>query len=321
MMARKVLVSNIMMLNERERFDRVLRQKGYEPVFAQVDQYLDEAACVAYVGDVDGWLAGDDQITRNVLLKALPALKVISKWGTGVDSIDLIAARDLGVPIRNSAGAFSDAVAEVAIGYVLMLARNLGHIDRAVRAGEWPKPRSTELVGKVLGLVGFGAIGQGIARRAAALGMSIVFYDPFVSVGVDGDWRAEPVSFEALARDADVVCIACNLTDGNHHLVDAAFLARMKATASLINVSRGPLVDEAALIAALRDGRIAGAGLDVYETEPLPASSPLLALDNVVLGSHNANNGVAAVERVHQNTLKNLDDVFKLRGPRVSAAQ
>lgn len=310
-MAKKVLVSNLMMLNARARFDPVLRQKGYEPVWAQVNQSLDEAACLAHVGDVDGWLAGDDRITRQVLLKALPALKVISKWGAGVDSIDLAAAKELRVPVRYSAGAFADAVAEVAIGYALMLARNLAYIDRVVRAGKWPKPSSSELVGKVLGLVGLGAIGKGIARRAVGLGMIIEFNDPLVSAAVDGDWRAQPVSLEALTSDADIVCLACNLTDANHHLVDAAFLARMKPTAYLINVSRGPLVDEAALVAALREGRIAGAGLDVYETEPLPASSPLLALDNVVLGSHNANNGAAAVERVHENTLKNLDEFLK----------
>lgn len=297
----RVLISNIMMLKERPRFDAALREMGYEPVWADVKQFMDEAECLAAVAEVDGWLAGDDRITRKVLQAALPRLKVIAKWGTGTDSIDKVAAGDLGVPVLNSPGAFADAVAEVAIGLILMLSRHLAEIDRAIRAGGWPKPQGIELRGATLGMIGRGAIGGRIAELGAAFGMDVVHHDPFV---------AGSLSPLDLAARADIVCIACALTPENFHIVNADFLAAMKPGALVINVARGPLVDEPALIAALQTGRIAGAGLDVFETEPLAPDSPLLTMRNVVLSSHNANNGLRAVEAVHANTLRNLASVL-----------
>jgi D-3-phosphoglycerate dehydrogenase len=291
-----------MMLKEKARFDAELRALGHEPVWPDVAQFMDEAQCLSLVGEVDGWLAGDDRITRAVLTAALPRLKVIAKWGTGIDSIDLAAAKELGVPVLNSPGAFADAVAEVALGLVLMLTRHLGHIDREIRAGNWPKPRGTELRGSTLGMIGKGAIGGRIAELGAAFGMEVIFHDPFQPGSVD------PMT---VAREADIVCLACALTPENFHIVDAAFLAAMKPSAILANVARGPLVDEAALIAALQGGTIAGAALDVFEDEPLPEGNPLRSMENVVLSSHNANNGWRAVEAVHANTLRNLTSVLK----------
>lgn len=297
----RVLVSNIMMLKEKPRFDAELRQMGYEPVWAEVSQYLDEAACLDLVGEIDGWLAGDDQITRKVLEAALPRLKVIAKWGTGTDSIDKRAAADLGVPVLNSPAAFADAVGEVAIGLMLMLTRHLRNIDREIRAGGWPKPQGMELKGSTLGMIGYGAIGRRIAELGRAFGMSVVFHDPFV------DGSQSP---EAVAEQADILCIACALTAENHHLVNAALLARMRPSALVVNVARGPVIDEPALVAALSSGQIAGAALDVFEVEPLPEASALRQMPNVVLSSHNANNGWRAVEAVHANTLKNLRSVL-----------
>jgi D-3-phosphoglycerate dehydrogenase len=305
MTAPRVLVSNIMMLKERPRFDATLREMGYDPVWApdhaDYGQFLDEDQCLGLVGGIDGWLAGDDRITRAVLEAALPRLKVIAKWGTGLDSIDRAAAAELGVAVLNSPGAFADAVAEVAIGLILMLTRHLGAIDRAIRAGQWPKPQGVELRGATLGMIGLGAIGGRIAELGRAFGMEVIHHDPFV---------AGSVAPLALAARADIVCLACALTPENRHIVNADFLAAMKRTAFLVNVARGPLVDEAALIAALRAGTIAGAALDVFETEPLPATSPLAAMENVVLSSHNANNGLRAVEAVHASTLRNLRGVL-----------
>lgn len=305
MTAPRVLISNIMMLKERDRFDAALREMGYEPVWApdhvRYGQFLDEVQCLSLVGEIDGWLAGDDRITRAVLQAALPRLKVVAKWGTGLDSIDRGAAADLGVPVLNSPGAFADAVAEVAIGLLLMLTRHLGAIDRAIRAGSWPKPQGVELRGATLGMIGLGAIGGRIAELGRAFGMEVIFHDPFVAGSV------APLD---LAAAADVVCLACALTPENRHIVNAGFLAAMKPQAILVNVARGPLVDEEALVATLRAGQIAGAALDVFEDEPVTASNPLAAMDRVVLSSHNANNGLRAVEAVHANTLRNLKSVL-----------
>jgi D-3-phosphoglycerate dehydrogenase len=297
----RVLVSNIMMLRERGRFDAALRAMGHEPVWAPdrvaYGQFMDEAQCLAFAGEVDGWLAGDDRITRGVLAAFLPRLRVIAKWGTGLDSIDRAAAAELGVPVLNSPGAFADAVAEVAIGLLLMLRRHLGAIDRAIRAGDWPKPQGVELRGAMLGMIGLGAIGGRIAELGRAFGMEVIHHDPHVAGSV------APLE---LAARADVVCLACALTPENRHIVDARFLAAMREGAVLVNVARGPLVDEAALVAALESGHLGGAALDVFEEEPLPAASPLRGMENVVLSSHNANNGLRAVEAVHANTLRNL---------------
>jgi D-3-phosphoglycerate dehydrogenase len=303
--APRVLVSNIMMVKERDRFDGVLREMGYIPVWAEdhvtYSQFLSEAQCLSLSGDIDGWLAGDDAITRQVLQAALPRLKVIAKWGTGTDSIDRAAASELGVPVLNSPGVFADAVAEVAIGLILLLTRHLGAIDRAIRTGGWPKPQGMELRGATLGMIGLGAIGGRIAELGRAFGMQVIHHDPFVPGSL------EPL---ALAEASDIVCLACALTPLNHHIVNEQFLAGMKDSAILINVARGPLVNEDALIAALSSGKLRGAGLDVFETEPLPLLSPLRHMDNVALCSHNANNGYRAVEAVHENTLRNLDRIL-----------
>ncbi|UWZ86132.1 phosphoglycerate dehydrogenase [Occallatibacter riparius] len=309
-MSKQVLVSSLMMLKERARFESEMAAKGWTPVFADVDQFLSEEQCLQYAGRFDAWLAGDDRITRNVLSAFLPRLKGIAKWGTGVDSIDLAAARELQVPVLNTAGAFSEAVSEVALGYMLMLTRHLLEVDRAVRNGEWPKPCGLGLYGRVCGLIGFGAIGQGIARRAKGCGMSILAYDPPLRAkgGVKDGPLAETefVDLNRLVAESDIVCLACNLTPENRHMIGEKQLKAMKNDAILVNVGRGPLVDETALIAALTAGEIAGAGLDVFEVEPLPAGSPLRRLPHVVLGSHNANNLHSAVEYVHSNTMNNL---------------
>jgi D-3-phosphoglycerate dehydrogenase len=310
----RVLVSNLMMLNERARFESAILSKGWIPIFAEVDQFLSEKQCLAYAGQCDAWSAGDDRITRDVLTAFLPRLKGIAKWGTGLDSVDLIAARELDVPVLNTPGAFSEAVAEVALGYMLMLSRNLLAVDQAVRHGDWPKPRGAGLHDRTCGLIGFGAIGQGIGRRARGCGMKILAYDPFLEG--NAGMREGPlattqfVAVDQLIRESDIVCLACNLTSDNRHIINERRLKAMKREAILVNVGRGPLVDEAALIAALSSGEIAGAGLDVFEVEPLPADNPLRRLPNVVLGSHNANNLESAVEYVHANTMNNLSRIL-----------
>lgn len=297
----RILVSNMMMLKEKPRFDQELISRGYDPVWVEVEQFLDEARCLELVGDIDGWLAGDDQITRAVMETALPRLKVIAKWGTGIDSIELAAAKDLGLPVLNAPGAFAEAVAECAIGLTLMVTRHLGAIDRGIRAGGWPKIQGRELRGATLGMIGYGAIGRRIAELGRAFGMEVVFHDPFVEGSL-------PVPEVAAA--ADVLCLACALTAENRHMVDAGLLASMKPESVLVNVARGPLVDTDALVAALSAGQIAGAGLDVFEDEPLAADHPLLQFDTVVVSSHNANNGRGAVEAVHAKTLENLASVI-----------
>ncbi|MDA7967126.1 phosphoglycerate dehydrogenase [Ruegeria sp.] len=299
----QVLVSNIMMINEKDRFDALLRDRGVHPIWPEVNQFMPEAQCLEYAGDVDGWLAGDDQITEAVLQAYLPRLKVISKWGTGIDSIDLEAAQRLNVPVCNSPGAFRDAVGEYAIGLLLAATRRLARTDRMIRAGEWPKGRFPGMAGKTMGVVGYGAIGQGVGQRARGLGMDVIAHDPKLTDAPDG---TQIVSFDELLNRADVICLCCNQTPENYHLINADTLSRARDQVILCNVARGGLVDEAALIAALESGKVAAAALDVFEQEPLPTDHPLLGFENVAVSSHNANSTVQAIEYVHENTLKNL---------------
>lgn len=299
----KVLVSNIMMLNERDRFDAALRGRGLEPLWPAVGQFMDEAQCLALAGGFDGWLAGDDRITRRVIAACLPRLRVISKWGTGIDSIDLAAARELGVPVCNSPGAFRDAVGEYAIGMLLAASRRIALTDRQVRAGGWPKGRYIGMTGKTMGVIGYGAIGQGVGQRARGLGMQVIAHDPYLAASPDG---AELVGMPALLARADVICLCCNLTAENHHLLDAAAFAAMREQVIVVNVARGGLIDEAALDRALAAGKVSAAALDVFEAEPLPADHPLLHHPAVVVSSHNANSTIEAIEAVHANTLASL---------------
>jgi len=298
-----VLVSNIMMINERDRFDALLREKGVTPIWPEVNQFMDEAQCLTFAGEVDGWLAGDDKITETVLRAFLPRLKVISKWGTGIDSIDLAAARALGVPVCNSPGAFRDAVSEYAIGLLLAATRRLARTDRMIRQGGWPKGRFPGMAGRTMGVVGYGAIGQGVGQRARGLGMEVIAHDPYMQSAPDG---TELVGFEALLERADVITLCCNQTPENYHLLNADTLGRARDGVILCNVARGGLIDETALVAGLASGKVAAAALDVFETEPLPQDHPLMSFENVALSSHNANSTVEAIEHVHANTLDNL---------------
>lgn len=300
-----VLVSNIMMLNERDRFDAALRERGLTPIWPEVNQYMTEAQCLGFAGQCDGWLAGDDKITRAVLEASLPRLKVISKWGTGVDSIDRDAARDLGVPVCNSPGAFRDAVSEYAMGLLLAATRRLARNDRLIRQGDWPKGRFPGLAGRTMGVVGYGAIGQGVGQRARGFGMDLIAHDPFMDSASDGTVL---VDFEGLLACADVIMLCCNQTAENYHLINEKSLAQARDGVIIANVARGGLIDEHALIAALRSGKVAAAALDVFETEPLPTDHPLLSFENVALSSHNANSTIEAIEAVHAITLKNLYD-------------
>ncbi|WP_424832227.1 phosphoglycerate dehydrogenase [Ruegeria sp.] len=298
-----VLVSNVMMINERDRFDALLQGKGLTPIWPEVNQFMTEPQCLEFAGDIDGWLAGDDQITQTVLEAYLPRIKVISKWGTGVDSIDLEAAQRLNVPVCNSPGAFQDAVGEYAIGLLLAATRRLARTDRLIRAGKWPKGRFPGMAGKTMGVVGYGAIGQGVGQRARGLGMNVIAHDPHMGSAPDG---TQIVSFDDLLGQADVICLCCNQTPENYHLINADTLEKARDQVILCNVARGGLVDEAALIAALQSGKVAAAALDVFEQEPLPTDHPLLQFENVAVSSHNANSTVQAIEYVHENTLNNL---------------
>jgi D-3-phosphoglycerate dehydrogenase len=272
-----------------------------------VVERLTVSQLMPYAGQVDGAICGDDLFTAEVLRAFAPRLKVISKWGTGVDSIDRTEAQRLGVKVFNTPGAFTEAVADSVLGYVLAFARRIPWTDREMKAGSWDKPACRALNECSLGVIGVGAIGKAVLRRARAFGLDVMGND---IVPIDpaflAETRAAMVSLEELLTRSDFVSVNCDLNPTSQGLIDAHALARMKPSSVLINTARGPIVDEAALVAALQQGRIAGAALDVYLEEPLARSSPLRSMDNVLLSPHNANSSPQAWERVHRNTIANL---------------
>jgi D-3-phosphoglycerate dehydrogenase len=241
------------------------------------------------------------------VLRSAPRLKVISKWGTGIDSIDSRAAARLGIRVCNTPDAFTDPVADTALGYILCFARRLPWMDRDVRRGLWEKPDAVSLSECTLGVVGVGNIGRAVVRRARAFGMRLLGTDPAtVPAAFVEETGLSIVPLDALLAEADFVSLHCDLNPTSFHLIGRDGLALLRPTAYLINTARGTVVDEAALARALGERRIAGAALDVFEAEPLPADSPLRAFDNCLLAPHNANSGRAARARVHESTVANL---------------
>jgi D-3-phosphoglycerate dehydrogenase len=295
----------------RERF----AAENVEPVTAQVNERLSEAELLDVISDMDGIICGDDRITKQVL-DAAPRLKVISKWGTGIDSIDSAEAKRRGIPVFRTPNAFSEPVADTVLGYILTFARRLPYMDRDIRQGNWQKPPLISLGECILGVVGVGDCGKAVVRRARAFGMRILGNDikemPRDFIAETG---IEMVSLENLLTAADFVSLNPDLNPTSHHLIGKQQLEMMKTGAYLINASRGPVVDENALIEALQEKRIAGAGLDVFEEEPLPQDSPLRTFDNCLMAPHNANSSPRAWQRVHENTVRNL-----LKGLQTSGA-
>jgi len=302
----RVLISAPYMLPVIDDFREKLEAAGVEVVRARVNERLSEAELIRLIGSFDGVICGDDQFTENVLRRA-GRLRVISKWGTGIDSIDIEAARRRGIAVYNTPNAFTDAVADTVLGYVLCFARRLLSMDQEMRRGKWIKPDAVSLAECTLGVIGVGNTGKAVLRRARAFGMRVLGHDlvpvppSFINeIGL----LMRPLT--ELLQQADFVSLNCDLNPTSFHLIGAAQLAMMKPSAYLINTSRGPVVDEPALVDALRAGRLAGAALDVFEVEPLPDDSPLREMENCLLAPHNANSSLAARQRVHESTIANL---------------
>jgi D-3-phosphoglycerate dehydrogenase len=294
-------------------FRRELEGSGCEVVSAPVRERLEESELLPLVGDVDGIICGDDRITERVLAAA-PRLKVISKWGTGIDSIDHDAARRRGVMVCYTPNAFSEPVADTVLGYMLLFARRADVMNRDIREGRWIKPQLVSLRELTLGVIGVGNCGKAVVRRAMAFGMRVLGHDvvpmPDAFLAETG---IEMVPRNRLLQEADVVSLNTTLNATSYHLIDDAAFGLMKPAALLINTCRGPVVDEQALVRALRSKRIAAAALDVFEQEPLPADSPLRHLDNCWLAPHNANSSPRAARHVHENTIRNLLEGLRAR--------
>jgi len=302
-----VLLSAPYMIPFVDRFKPVFKHYGIELIVPEVHERLSESELLQYAGQFDGAICGDDRYTPRVIDACKPRLKVISKWGTGIDSINQAAAARHGIQVKRTTNAFTIPVSDTIMGYILAFARRQPWMDQKMKRGEWNKMEGRALRECTLGVVGVGNIGKALFKKAAAfdmklLGTDIIEIDPdFIS-----KYGIEMTSIEDLLGRSDFISINADLNPTSFHLMNADRFEQVKPGAVLINTARGPIVEETALIAALQTGLLAGAALDVFEFEPLPLDSPLLKMDQVLLAPHNSNSSPEAWEKVHWNTIKNL---------------
>jgi D-3-phosphoglycerate dehydrogenase len=263
---------------------RILEEVGDVSV---VPRFIGEHELAELVRDCSGVVLGGNRFGREAIMMA-KGLKVISRHGVGVDNVDLEAATERGIVVTYTPGANADSVAEHTFALLLGLVRRVSLADRSIRDGGWGSSEfmGFELIGKTLGIIGLGAIGSRVAKRGRAFEMNIMVYDPYVDQGSASALGAKLVDLETLLRGSDVVSLHASLTKETRHILTARELGMMRRTAILINAARGQLVDEEALIQALKEGVISGAGLDAFQQEPLPADHPLLKLHNVLLTPH-----------------------------------
>jgi D-3-phosphoglycerate dehydrogenase len=264
---------------------------------------LTEEEIAPLLGDVDGLIAGTEPLTRNVLRQA-PRLKVISRCGTGLDNVDLDAAAELGIGVRNTPEAHVDAVAELTLAAILDVLRHVTESDRGVRNGVWRKLMGRLLRGKTVGLIGLGRVGRRLIELLEPFEVAILATDPREDREYADGRGVEYVGLDELLERADIVSLHCPYSKGIRHLLDAGRLGRMRPGAVLVNCARGGLVDEDALAEALRSGSIGGAHIDTFEREPY--EGPLTQVHNVTLTPHIGSYAVEGRVRMEREAVENL---------------
>ena len=258
-----------------------------ENVDWHVERPADEAQLAQWINraDVVVNLRASVHFPRPVL-EQCPKLRLISIWAVGTDNVDLDACRDLGITVCNTPGYAAIGVAEHAVALALAVTHQLANGDRRIRGGGWQDARIAQLHGKTLGVIGVGPIGQRMITLGRALGMDAIAWTLHPSTDRAAALSVELVPLPDLLQRSDVVSIHLPITEESHHLLGTAEMAMMKPTAIIVNTGRGAVIDEPAMVQALREGRLAGAGLDVFTTEPLSSESPLCSLENVMLSPH-----------------------------------
>lgn len=286
----RILVTSWTISPRDEEAMAILEAGGFEPVFQKSSPAWSIEQVVATLDGMPGVIASTEQYNDEVFSRA-PNLRVISRTGVGYDAVDVDAANRHGVAVMTTPGANDRTVADFAMTLILALARNLMEADRNLREGRWVRPPAVDMRDKTLGIIGTGAIGKHVARRAHGFECRILASDLVQDQDFAARYGVEYVPLDRLLAESDFVTIHAPLMAQTHHLIGERQLRAMKSTACLVNTARGPLVDEQALLQALQEGWIAAAGLDVFETEP-PWGSPLLELENVIVSPHCA--GISA---------------------------
>lgn len=294
------------MLGLFDEFQADFERHGLIGVAAQTSQVLSEDELIELLPSFDGWIIGDDPASRRVVAEAQKGqLKAAVKWGVGVDNVDFPAFAEFGIPVENTPGVFGSEVADVAMTYTLGLARETYTIDRSIRSqNAWPKPSGISMTDRTVAIVGFGDIGRQTARRILACGSRVIVYDPYHSD--DAELPVSVATWPARINEADFIIFTCPLTPETRGLFNRGLLKELKPGVRVVNVARGPVIEESALIEGLKSGRVYSAALDVFEVEPLPANSELRDFDQCIFGSHNGSNSGDAVRRVSRIAIEKM---------------
>ena len=283
----KVMIGPAQLAKLHGDFFTVLDKAGFAFMYPKMAWQMQESDLLEQMHGVHASLAGSEPYTRKVF-ETFPQLKVVARVGVGYDAVDVQAATDHGCVITIAPGTNQDSVSEHCFMHILALARNLIQQHNPIRDGKWPRAANLPIRGKTLGLIGLGRIGKSMTKRGQAFGMKVIAYEPFPDAAFVESHGVKLLSLDDLLREADYVSLHLPAMAGTMKLINADRLKLMKPTAFLINTARGAVIDEAALYEALRDKKIAGAGLDVFEEEPPRPDNPILKLDNVVMTAHTA---------------------------------
>ena len=281
-----------------------LRDAGLEVVRNETDGILDKEGMKALLADCDGIIVGVDPMDAEVIAAA-PKLKAIAKYGVGVDNIDLEAAKARGIKVSRTVGANSEAVADYAMALILAVARKTVLIDSRCRQKDWKKITTRDVTGATIGILGLGAIGRNVAQRAQGFGMTVLAHDPFWNEEYAAAHHITKAAPEEIFRQCDIISLHLPLMPETENFIGAAELAMMKPDAILVNTARGGLIDESALLDALEAGKLYGAGIDAFSSEP-PKDPRWFTLDNVVLGSHCAASTSGAARNMGRMATENL---------------
>jgi D-3-phosphoglycerate dehydrogenase len=318
MRAMKILITTTSFQDTPGSFHDLLASKGYELVRERGP--LTEARMLELVGDVDGFLCGDDAITRAVLQKALPRLKVVSKYGIGLDKVDVKAATELKIPVCFTPGVNHTAVAEQTFLLLLALEKNFLYGVDASRQGAWKRKTGHEIMGKTIGIIGLGRIGKEVAIRARAFGLSIIGYDIYWDEAfADEQGVKRAAAHDEIFAAADYISLHTNLTPETRDMIRAETIAEMKKGVIILNCARGEIVNTNDLVAALKSGRVGGYGADVLDLEPPPADHPLLHEPNCIVTPHVASRTFESVHRQATMSVKNLIAVLDGQKPLAQA--
>ena len=295
--------------------------KEYNVDIPDFTQTMTEDELITIIDKYDIWIAGDDPVTRKVLKKA-NNLKYVIKWGIGTDNIDFSAIKDLNLKFNNTPGMFGDEVADVAIGYLINITRHLNEIDRENRKGNWYKPSGVSLRGKKVSLIGFGNIGRNIGSRLLALKMNVFVSDPgFEKINgkiickynpdleiCENLNQIEIVDVNNALKNSQFIILSCPLLDSTKYLINKNTINILSDNCYIVNVSRGPIVNEKDVVEALENGKIAGFASDVFEIEPISINHELMKFNNVIMGSHNASNTIDAVDETNLKVIKLINN-------------